>query len=204
MSVLVINLVISSFLLFSSCTNSQVNIKPEVIKSEYKPTFNSQDSIISIAKKIHSKWGSDKLHRKVVIIDFSKPMESARLFIVDIDSSKIIKSTKVCHGIGSGASSIPTSFSNEFNSRKSSKGIMRTAETYYGGFGYSLRVDGLQNNNSNVRRRTIIFHCSEKQRTPWSWGCFSMPKEVYKEIINIIKGGCLVFSFSDTSDFTKI
>jgi hypothetical protein len=153
-------------------------------------------SIIEIAKDIHKKWGSDSKHRKVIVVDFSKQMEEKRLFIVDIDSNKIVKSTKVCHGVGSGACSIPNKFSNKNNSKMSTLGVMRTAETYYGSWGYSMRVDGLQRSNSNVRKRAIIFHNSDVQKTPWSWGCFSIPGTDIKSVIDLTKGGCLIYAFT--------
>jgi hypothetical protein len=74
---------------------------------------------------------------------------------------------------------------------------MKTAETYKGSFGYSMKVDGLEKRNSNVRKRAIIFHNSEVQSTPWSWGCFSMPERDCKEVIELTKKGSLIYAFSN-------
>jgi hypothetical protein len=101
---------------------------------------------------------------------------------------------------GSGRTSIPTAFSNVNDSKKSSLGFMKTAETYKGSFGYSMRVDGLEKRNNRVRDRSIVFHNSEVQRTPWSWGCFSIPKEDYKEVIDLTKNGSLIYSFSNANE----
>lgn len=161
---------------------------------------HDDSSIIKIAQNIYSEWSSHAQKKTVIIIDFSKPMESDRLYVVDLSTNQIVLKTKVCHGVGSGKQSIPSSFSNTPNSLQSSKGVMVTAETYNGQFGYSLKLDGLQKCNSNVRSRSIIIHNSSVQRTPWSWGCFSIPQEYYKKVIDLTKGGSLLFVFSNPDD----
>ena len=129
-------------------------------------------------------------------------MESNRLYVVNIESEKIILNSKVCHGIGSGATSKPSVFSNTVDSKMSSLGIMITAETFISKkWGYSMRVDGLQKNkNSNVRKRAIIFHNCSKLSTPWSWGCFSTPPEMNEQLINLTKNGSLIFAFSNQNN----
>lgn len=163
------------------------------------------DSIlIKVAEGVHKKWGSDKKHRKVILVDFSRPLEEKRLFVVDLDKRTIVKKTRVCHGIGSGEGSTPTKFSDTYDSKMSSKGVMRTAETYNGQWGYSMKVDGLEKGiNGNARGRAIIFHNSDKQRAFWSWGCFSIPGNDSKEVIDMTKGGCLIYVFSNKSELNK-
>lgn len=174
-------------------------IKNDSHKNEY------EKYIVNIANKVYSKWKSYARKKTVIIVDFSKPMEQNRLFIINIDSAKIIISSKVSHGIGSGETSIPNKFSNNKGSKMSSKGVMLTAETYYGYWGYSMRVDGLQNNiNSNARIRQIVFHDNTKLSTAWSWGCFSVPKNVYKNLIDLTKEGSLIFVFSVQKDVDEI
>ena len=52
-----------------------------------------------------------------------------------------------------------TKFSNTNDSHQSSLGLMRTGETYYGSYGYSLRLDGLEDGyNDAVRSRAIVIH----------------------------------------------
>ena len=170
--------------------------QPEIAIESYKDTTTSE-TLIMAAEGVYRKWGSNSPNHKVVIVDFTKPLEKERLFVIDIKSHQIIKSSRVCHGVGSGRTSIPEKFSNNEGSKMSSKGVFRTAETYYGSWGYSMRVDGLEPGvNSNARRRLIIFHNADKQSAFWSWGCFSMPGKDYKEVIDLIKGGNLVFAFS--------
>ena len=80
---------------------------------------NNDQIIINTAKKVYQKWSAHYKKKTVIIVDFSKPMEQDRLFIVDISTSKIILRTKVCHGIGSGESSVPYVFSNKPESKMS-------------------------------------------------------------------------------------
>lgn len=165
-------------------------------------TFPSQ---VEIAKRVYSKWGSRTSRKIVILVDFSKPMEEERMYLVDLDSGKVILSTRVCHGVGSGKSSVPSKFSNIEGSKASSKGIMITGKAFYSSFGYSMAVDGLQKGiNSEVRRREIIFHPSDKQKTPWSWGCFSSPSSKNKKIIDLTKNGSLVFCYSNEKDLKGI
>ena len=45
---------------------------------------------------------------------------------------------------------------------KAALGFMRTAETYNGDNGYSMRLDGMENGfNNNARPRAIVMHGSD-------------------------------------------
>ena len=148
--------------------------------------------VIEKAIQIHSKWGSNK--NTVIVVDFSKPMEENRFFVVDVTTKKILIQTKTCHGVGSGKFSKPTKFSNEEGSLASSLGVMKTGGTYYGTYGYSMSLEGLESINSNVKSRKIILHSSKKQKTPWSWGCFSLPEKDCRKVIDLTKGGSLIYA----------
>jgi hypothetical protein len=65
----------------------------------------------------------------------------------------------------------------------------------YGYFGYSLHLKGLDKTNSNAKLRKIIFHSTKKMHSKWSWGCFSLPEKNTRKIIDLIKGGCLVYAY---------
>lgn len=130
----------------------------------------------------------------VVFIDYSKPISENRLYVIDMNTSKTILTTKVAHGINSGEE-YATEFSNTDKSLKSSLGVYLTQETYYGYYGYSLRVNGLDKTNSNARQRNIIFHSNKKMHTKWSFGCFSTDEKTNKKLIDIIKNGCLVYVY---------
>lgn len=142
----------------------------------------------------------------LTIIDYSLSSARERLFILDLKSEKLLYQTLVAHGKNSGIS-YADSFSNIINSRKSSLGFYKTAETYYGKHGYSLRLDGLENGiNDNARERAIVMHSAwyvsdgfieEHGRLGRSWGCPALPPELNKEIIDIIKDGTYLFIYAD-------
>ncbi len=175
------------------------------IEKKYSGESEYETYILQIANKVYLKWKTSALKKTVIVVDFSKPMEQNRLFVVDIKKGKIILKSKVCHGVGSGNTSIPSKFSNYEGSKMSSKGVMITAETYFGYFGYSMCIDGLQKHkNSDVRKRLIVFHDSAKLSTKWSWGCFSTPHEINNKLINLTKKGSLIFAFSEQKDIAEI
>ena len=160
------------------------------------PAFagNYDSTIVSTACKIHDSWNSMK--NTVIVVDFTKPMTANRLFVVDVSKKKIVLRTRVCHGIGSGSTNVPTKFSNGVGTKASCLGVMITAGTYYGTYGYSMKVVGLQPGvNDRAETRRIIFHNSDLQSTAWSWGCFSVPGEVCKTLIDMTKDGSLIYAF---------
>lgn len=152
-------------------------------------------NLFFIAKQKQSEYNIIKKDY-VVIIDYSKPMSENRLFLLDMKKEKVILETHVSHAIFSG-NMFATDFSNEINSRKSSLGAYITAETKYGHWGYSLVVDGLDKGiNHNARKRNILFHSTKlmsNQKFPRTYGCFATSDEINKKLIDLIKGGCLVY-----------
>ena len=140
------------------------------------------------------------------IIDYSKPSFEKRFFIIDIENHKLLYQTLVAHGKKSGYLNA-TSFSNKYGSHKSSLGFFRTENSYYGIRGYSLKLEGLEKGiNDNARQRGIIIHganyvdegiANGNGVIGRSWGCPAVSKKLSKEIINLLKGGSLLFIYAD-------
>jgi hypothetical protein len=140
------------------------------------------------------------------IIDYSKPSTEKRFFIIDIENHKLLYQTLVAHGKKSGYLNA-TKFSNKYGSHKSSLGFFRTGNSYNGIRGYSLQLDGLEKGiNDNARQRGIIIHGANyvDERLAngngvigRSWGCPAVSKKLSKEIINLLKGGSLLFIYAD-------
>jgi hypothetical protein len=107
----------------------------------------------------------------------------------------------VAHGKGSDSDhdGFAEKFSNVNNSNATSLGFYKTAETYQGSHGYSLRLDGLSSTNSNARSRSIVVHgasyVEDKERIQGrSWGCPAVSMANYTKVINLIKGGSLILA----------
>ena len=97
----------------------------------------------------------------------------------------------VAHGRNSGLE-YANRFSNKISSHQTSLGFYRTAETYIGKHGFSLRLDGLEFSNSNARKRAVVIHQADyasanfikrNGRLGRSYGCPSLPKKDYRTIL---------------------
>jgi hypothetical protein len=142
----------------------------------------------------------------ITICDYSQSSSSKRLYIIDLNEGKLLFNTYVSHGKNSG-SEYATSFSNSTNSHKSSLGFMVTGETYNGGKGYSMHLDGMERGiNDKVRNRDIVMHGSnyvnakradEGATMGRSYGCPAVSYAEHKEIIDAIKDGSCFFIYAD-------
>jgi hypothetical protein len=160
----------------------------------------------------YRKIGSIKKPNLLTIIDYSKPSSEKRFFVIDIQNKQLEYSSFVAHGKNSGDNFV-TSFSNLPNSLQSSIGFFITAETYTGENGYSMKLDGLEKGiNDNARSREIVIHgadyVSQEYITKYgrlgrSWGCPSLPREVSKEIIDIIANGSCLFIYGNDENYKK-
>ncbi len=148
----------------------------------------------------------------LTIIDYSKPSSEKRFFVIDIQKKQLLYTSFVAHGKNSGDNYV-TSFSNLPNSLQSSIGFFLTAETYTGENGYSMKLDGLEKGiNDNARSREIVIHgadyvsqeyIAKYGRLGRSWGCPSLPREVSKEIIDVISNGSCLFIYGKDENYKK-
>ena len=140
----------------------------------------------------------------VTIIDFTKPSTSKRFYTIDLDQRKVRYHSYVSHGKNTGEN-IAKSFSNVTHSNQSSLGFYVTAETYVGSKGYSLKLDGIEKGyNDRMRERAVVMHEADYVSERWiksygrlgrSQGCPALPKEISKEVINVIKDGTVIFAY---------
>jgi hypothetical protein len=108
---------------------------------------------------------------------------------------EIVLTSKVSHAYNSGRK-CPTKFSNVVGTKKSCTGAFLTLNSYYGQWGYAMRIEGLDNGiNDNARKRSIVFHSNVVQKTSWSEGCFTTPTDINRKLINLVKEGNLIYVF---------
>ncbi len=143
------------------------------------------------------------------VIDFSMPSDLRRFFVMDLVRGQMLFDELVSHGEGSGD---PTDVRSDIHeSHQSSLGVVRVAEAYYGTYGYSVRLDGLDPiYNDQVRGRAIVIHPAEYSTqdfvdddgyTGRSWGCPAVDPAISDDLIDTIADGTLILKYSDAQSF---
>jgi hypothetical protein len=136
----------------------------------------------------------------MTVIDYSMKSTKKRFFLINMKTGAVV-AYHVAHGKGSDADhdGYAESFSNASGSNATSLGYYLTAETYNGGNGYSLKLDGQSSTNSNARARAVVVHgASYVQESDViqgrSWGCPALTTSVSTAVINQIKNGSLMYA----------
>lgn len=147
---------------------------------------------------------------RLAVIDYSRPSTEPRLWVFDLERERLLYAEYVAHGRGSGEN-FATAFSNRDGSYQSSLGLFATAETYVGGNGYSLRMDGLEPGfNDRARDRAIVMHGAPyvnpaqallQGRLGRSLGCPALRPAVAQSLIDTLKDGQLVFAYYPDTDW---
>ncbi|UTW09703.1 murein L,D-transpeptidase catalytic domain family protein [Pseudomonas benzenivorans] len=142
--------------------------------------------------------------RRLAVIDYSLPSTAKRLWIFDLERKKLVLHDLVAHGRLSGENHARR-FSNVLDSYQSSLGLFRTAESYRGKHGYSLRMDGLEAGvNDRARERAIVIHgasyvdprlASTQGRIGRSLGCPAVRPQVARLVVDQLKGGQFMFAW---------
>jgi L,D-transpeptidase catalytic domain len=148
----------------------------------------------------------------LTVIDYSKPSTEPRLWVLDLLHERVLFEERVAHGRGSG-DNYATRFSNDEGSHETSLGLFKTAGTYVGNNGYSLRLDGLEAGvNDRARERAIVFHgapyvsdasVQALGRLGRSWGCPALRPGIARTLIDTIKDGSLVFAYYPDQNWLK-
>jgi hypothetical protein len=148
--------------------------------------------------------GLAALPSTLTVIDYSRPSTQPRMWVFDVRTHELLFHELVAHGRGSGKT-LATSFSNAPESNMTSLGLFKTAESYVGHNGYSLRLDGLDKGmNDNARERAIVIHGAPYVNAATakangylgrSLGCPAVRPEVAKSLIDTVKGGGLLYAY---------
>ncbi|HIG23411.1 MAG TPA: murein L,D-transpeptidase catalytic domain family protein [Henriciella marina] len=139
----------------------------------------------------------------MIVIDYSRHSSEPRFFLVDMNTMQT-ESFLVSHGRNSDLDhdGIADAFSNVSGSKMTSLGTYVTAETYYGKHGLSLRLDGLDKENSRARERAIVIHGADyvtptRTKMGRSWGCPALERAVAERLIPEIANGVLIYVRGD-------
>lgn len=157
------------------------------------------------ARALSLRYGKHVRHQDyAAIVDYNVPSWLPRFHLVDLKAGKVA-SYLVAHGRGSDPQHTGwlQSFSNAVGSKASSKGAYVTVERYDGKYGRSIRLDGLDAQNSNAMKRAIVIHPAwyvgdemiEKYgKLGRSEGCFAMTEADIAVILEKLGPGRLIYA----------
>jgi hypothetical protein len=145
-------------------------------------------------------WRSDV----VGIADFALPSSLPRLHFADLEAG-MVHSFLVAHGKGSDPEhdGFLKRFSNVINSEATSRGAFVTYEWYDGKYGASIRLGGLDPDNSNAAERAIVMHpawyADPAMLEKWgklgrSDGCFAMAPADFAQALWHLAAGRLLYA----------
>ncbi|WP_447592338.1 murein L,D-transpeptidase catalytic domain family protein [Stenotrophomonas rhizophila] len=147
---------------------------------------------------------------RLSVIDYSRPSTEQRMWVFDLARQKLLFEEWVAHGRNSGGNQTEH-FSNRDGSFMSSLGAFTAKETYMGGNGYSLRLEGLEPGfNDKARDRAIVIHGAPyvnptmarlQGRLGRSLGCPAVRLTVAKPLINSLRDGAMVFAYYPDKDW---
>ena len=127
--------------------------------------------------------------------------------MLDLVRARVLAHELVAHGRGSG-DDLARRFSNQPGSLQSSLGTFLTGTTYYGKHGLSLRLQGLDPGvNDRAAERAIVVHGApyvdaalvpRLGRLGRSQGCPALSPAVAARIIDLIRGGSVLYAYYHT------
>jgi len=172
--------------------------------SQKAPSLNRNVLKLALTAYNHASTKGAVKKPVLTVIDYSLPSNKQRMWVFDLNHEKLLYNTYVAHGQNSGMT-VPHHFSNQPSSKETSLGTYVTRDTYFGHKGYSLNLQGLEHGfNDNALSRRVVIHGAwyvepsfihKTGRAGRSWGCPSIADTLAKPVINIIKGGSVVFAY---------
>ncbi len=184
-------------------SHNWVTEKTHLIESQ---ASNLDPAVLKVGLTAYLKARDKGLDQKqlLTVIDFSKPSDERRMWVIDLKTNKVLFNTWVAHGKNSGGR-YATSFSNASHSLKSSLGVFVTTNTYSGGHGYSLRIKGLEHGiNDNAANRDVVVHgawyaggdvAKSRGMLGRSWGCLAVGENTIKPLVDTIKNDTVVVAY---------
>lgn len=171
------------------------------------PASGGLSRCLSQALKEFEQFKDKIPHHDVIgVVDYGAPSAVRRFGIYSLENEDWLCIHHVAHGSGSSDPSDPAyavKFSNTINSHCSSLGAVKTGGVYYGRYGRSLRLRGLEKGiNDNIFIRTIVLHGSKYVsdrhaavygRMGQSWGCLAMDFAVKDKVIDLLRDGRFIW-----------
>ena len=153
---------------------------------------------------LHAKRNQIRHADVIGIADFRRASREPRFFILDLRNG-MVTSHLCAHGRGSDPahSGWLEYFSNTVGSEATSSGAYVTGDTYFGKYGHSLRLTGLDHTNNNAEARAIVVHSAwyaepeviaQHGKLGRSEGCFALPGVSHAETMTRLGSGRLLYA----------
>ena len=161
--------------------------------------------ILEVAKREVERAGAVLWRRDIAgIADFALPSSLPRLHFANLESGTV-RSFLVAHGRGSDPEhdGFLKWFSNEPGSLATSRGAYISYEWYNGKYGVSIRMGGLDPDNSNALNRAIVMHqawyAAPDMLEKWgklgrSDGCLAMAPGDFNYALTQLSGGRVIYA----------
>lgn len=151
------------------------------------------------------KWydemkSSLKNPKYLTVVDFTKPNNQNRFYVINMTNNTIEYATTVWHGSWSWRWEYATSFSDVNGSHQTSLGFYRTPDEITKPNTKKrnwLLMRWIEDSNDSAQSRWIYMH-------PWgsiSQWCFTLPKDQAYEIMNKLKWDSLLFAYAKSNDY---
>jgi hypothetical protein len=175
------------------------------VSAAASPLTPYERKILDIAAREKSRLGAKLWRTDVVgVADYAMPSWRNRLHFANLESGTV-RSFLAAHGRGSDPEHDGwlKSFSNVPGSEATSRGAYLTCEWYKGKYGTSIRLVGLDADNSLALDRAIVMHSAwyvdQAMIGKWgkigrSEGCFAMGPADFNEALWHLSGGRLLFA----------
>jgi hypothetical protein len=161
--------------------------------------------VLDVARRERDRVGSQLWRSDLIgVADYAMPSWKPRLHFVNLEAGTV-RSFLIAHGRGSDPQHDGwlKSFSNVPGSEATSRGAYLTCEWYKGKYGTSIRLVGLDPDNSLALDRAIVMHSAwyvdQAMIDKWgkigrSEGCFAMNPAHFNEALWHLSGGRLLFA----------
>ncbi len=132
---------------------------PFVSKEAFMMAMAGRDKVLA------QHGGSLSKKNQITIVDYTRPSNERRMFVIDLDKNIVLHNTWTANGVGNddgkgqdGLGGSPQ-MSNVPGSLKSSDGfIIATSASHGSRFGNNVLLRGIDSNNSNMASRAVIVH----------------------------------------------
>jgi hypothetical protein len=192
------------FIVSAAATAGSLSL-PAKVFAQAATADNRATQILEIARREVARADAVLWRRDIAgIADFSAHSALPRFHFANLENGTV-QSFRVAHGTGSDSEHDGwlKTFSNVPGSNATSRGAYITWEWYTGKYGTSVRLGGLDPDNSNTLERAIVMHAAEYARPEhverWgrlgrSNGCFALSPEDFMIALTRLSGGRLLYA----------